>query len=183
MENQNVSHGKLLVIISLALLVGGCTTYWRPGPYAQGTFEQASARCRLLSRGMHQDPEYIQSSNQALSNTAYAFSVLGSIAQDENNKRDCMEALGWEIDSAPSSPAPAPIAAPSECNRCISSGAADCHTQCIGTMSATPIPSRNVSSPAIAGQTVLNAPPASAPPVIGLPAYIPGEPSGYQSSP
>lgn len=97
----------------LAALIGGCTTYWAPGPNAEGTFAQASARCRLLSRGMHEDPEYIESSNRALSNTAYAFSVLGSIAQDETNKRDCMEALGWEqVSQEAPSPAPAPIATP-----------------------------------------------------------------------
>jgi hypothetical protein len=50
----------------------------------------------LLARGLHQDPDYIPSSNRALSNTAYAIGVLGSIAQDEGNSRDCMEALGWE---------------------------------------------------------------------------------------
>jgi predicted aspartyl protease len=76
MKDQDVSPRKLLGIIALALLVGGCTTYWRPGPNAQGTFEQA-------------------------------------------------------------------------CNQCINSGAADCHVQCMGTMSATPIPSH----PA-AGETI-----------------------------
>jgi hypothetical protein len=164
MKNRGVSYRKVFGITALVFLVGGCTTYWVPGPNAQGTFEQASAHCRLLSRGMHQDPEYIESSNRALSNTAYGLAVFGSILQDVANENDCMEDLGWERGRAPSPPVPTPAAAPAAaappvneqaCSQCISSGAADCHAQCVGTMSAMPIPPPNVSSPAVAGKTVL----------------------------
>ena len=157
----------------LAVLVGGCTTYWAPGPNAQGTFAQASARCRLLSRGMHQDPEYVPSSNRALSNTAYGLSVLGSLAQDETNKRDCMEALGWEQVSnrAPSTPAPVPIAAPVALTAPPPAPVAAVAPAAVA--SPSPIPAAGVptaatapeyppsptptavSSPAMAGQTVL----------------------------
>jgi hypothetical protein len=100
------------MMIALALLVGGCTTRWAPGPNAQGTFEQTSARCRLLSRGLHQDPDYLPSSNRALSNTAYGLAVVGSIVQDQVNMRDCMEAMGWEPLSAEAQSAATLVAAP-----------------------------------------------------------------------
>jgi hypothetical protein len=128
---------------------------------------------------MHQEPEYIQSSNQALSNTAYALSVVGSLAQDENNKRDCMEALGWEIDSggSPSPFAPAPIAAQ------------DTATAPAPAVFAAPAAAIPVAPGAMSAMPIASTAPTAAPPgpptpgpAIGLPDHLPGEPTGYQTT-
>jgi hypothetical protein len=147
---STLSNRKLLGM-ALALLVGGCTTYWTPGPNAQGTFQQANARCRLLARGLHQDPDYIPSSNRALSNTAYAIGIVGSIAQDEVNSRDCMEASGWERvrDNSPS--APTPVALTEAQPRPIPIPAA----ASISANPSSPAPAAAIPSPTLDGQVVL----------------------------
>jgi len=85
---------KSAALLSCLLFLGGCSTYtWAPGPSAQGTYEQASGKCRLLA-STDQTSFYAQGSTSYVAGAALGAAV-GQAVRQQNDFNNCMLASGW----------------------------------------------------------------------------------------
>jgi hypothetical protein len=85
----------LAVAASLPPLLGACApTIWDKPDATQADFNQDSARCRLLVRGMNPGGFYAQGSAQFVAGAALG-NTLGTAANQRATYRDCMMATGY----------------------------------------------------------------------------------------
>jgi hypothetical protein len=85
----------LAVAASLPPLLGACApTIWDKPDATQADFNQDSARCRLLARGMNPGGFYAQGSAQFVAGAALG-NTLGTAANQRATYRDCMMATGY----------------------------------------------------------------------------------------
>ncbi len=95
--------------VALAAIVAGCAQHtWAPGPTAQGTFEQANARCSLMSR--HSGGGYYAQGTPAFVGGAVAGAAIGEAIRAQADYNDCMFADGWVATDAKTKPNPAQTA-------------------------------------------------------------------------
>jgi hypothetical protein len=164
------SRGKMKRKATTALLVAltatGCVSHtWAPGPTAAMPFEQASGQCQLVAMGMEQ-PTFSAASGSTSFVVGYTAGAqlggaIGNAIRSNRAYNACMEAHGF-VEADQAIPMPAAVG---------------------GRVSSQVPASAPLASAPLASALPVSAPAVSAPAVIGLPAHIPGEPSGYQSSP
>jgi hypothetical protein len=134
----------ILAAITLALpsIFGACApTIWDKQGATQADFNQDSARCRLLARGMNLGDFYAQGSPGFVAGAALG-NAVGTAANQAATYRDCMMATGYTPrasggtggdDTIRSSPVQHTTCDNCRtCDQCIASGATDCWSQCIG---------------------------------------------------
>ena len=99
--------GVSLAVALPALLLAGCVSHtWAPGPDAQGTFEEAKARCSLMARASERG-FYASGSPRFVAGAALGAAV-GNAVEAQANFNDCMSATGWiAVDAKAAAPTPA----------------------------------------------------------------------------
>jgi hypothetical protein len=90
-------HKIILFAIAMGLppIVGACApTIWDKSDATQADFDQDSARCRLLARGMNPGGFYAQGSASFVAGAALG-NAIGTSANQSAIYRDCMMAVGY----------------------------------------------------------------------------------------
>jgi hypothetical protein len=97
-----------LAALAGMLVTAGCVQHvWAPGPDAHGTFDEQSARCRLVARAGERG--YIAFGSSSYVAGAAIGNAIGNAVRAQADFNDCMAASGWlAVDTAP---APAEAAA------------------------------------------------------------------------
>ena len=85
---------KYAVVLG-SLILGACApTIWDKPGATQADFNQDSARCRLLARGMNPGDFYAQGSTSFVAGAALG-NAIGTAANQGATYRDCMLAIGY----------------------------------------------------------------------------------------
>ena len=91
-------HRAVLIIaimIGVPPILGACApTIWDKPEATQADFNQDSARCRLLARGMNPGGFYAQGSAEFVAGAALG-NAIGTAANQGATYRDCMMATGY----------------------------------------------------------------------------------------
>jgi hypothetical protein len=89
----------------MAASLGGCVSHtWVPGPDAHKTFEEQTARCRILAR--HGGSGFYASGSASYVAGVAIGNAIGNAIQANADFNDCMAASGWEVADQASTPAP-----------------------------------------------------------------------------
>ena len=85
---------RLAALAGLLVAAAGCVQHiWAPGPDAQGTFDEQSARCRLLARAGERG--YIAFGSSGYVAGATIGNAIGNAVRAQADFNDCMTASGW----------------------------------------------------------------------------------------
>lgn len=87
-------HNELYAMVACAVLAGCAPTIWDKPGGSQAEFNQDSAKCRLLARGMNPGEFYAQGSPGFVSGATVGNALGTAIAQD-STYQDCMMAVGY----------------------------------------------------------------------------------------
>lgn len=88
-----------LILLAAALALGGCApmVFDKPGA-TQVDFNQDSAKCRLVARGMNPGDFYAQGSASFVAGAALG-NAIGTAANQRETYKDCMMAAGYTLES------------------------------------------------------------------------------------